>query len=301
MQSAASVEVLIVSYNARDELQQTLQTLLEHPPPSPLDMRVSVFDNASADGSPEMVSEQFPEVALIRSEANLGFGRAMNELARVSTADYLMLLNSDVVVTGDLISPMLRALEDFPAAVAAGPRLVSSDGQVQYSANQLPSLRYEAAKLIRGTRLGRLVRRWFDARALVDEVHRTQRIGELSDPWESDSVWATCWLISRADFHDLGLFDESFPLYDEDLDFCVRAKARGKTLLYVPEVELVHLGGASSTAEVKSASMIAARRHYYEVHHGRWAALRFDAYLRVLPAAAALVAAVPRPRVWNRS
>jgi N-acetylglucosaminyl-diphospho-decaprenol L-rhamnosyltransferase len=248
-----------------------------------------------------MVGNSFPGVGLIKSDTNLGFGRAMNELAQRSTADYLMLLNSDVVVSTDLASPLIAALDAFPDAVAAGPRLVSPDGQVQYSANELPSLGYEVAKVIRGTRLGRLARRLLDADAVVDQVHRTARIRAAGAAWESEFVWATCWLMRRSTVKELGLFDESFPLYDEDLDFCVRAKARGRTVVYVPGVELVHLGGASSTAAVKSASMIAARRHYYEIHHGRWAARRFDAYLRVLPAVVALVAAIPRPRSWRPS
>lgn len=285
-----------MSFNAREELRATLATLLAHaPPPSRLELRVSVYDNASGDESAAMVADEFPQVTSVRAGMNIGFARAMNALAARSRADYLLLLNSDVIVEGDLISPLVTELDARPDAVAVGPRLVYPGGAVQYSANRFPTLVYEYARLIRGTRLGRLLSWLLDCDAVVRHVHQIAETDGRRLPWEPDFVWATCWLMRRSDFVLQGLFDESFPLYDEDLDFCMRARAQGRTLLYVPGVELVHVGGASSTGDHKRRLMIAARRHYYLRHRGRPAAMLYTAGLRVIPMLVRGVAAVPVP------
>ena len=288
------MEVLIVSFNSVDELRQTLSTLLEHTPAPPIEMTVAVLDNASADGSADMVGDEFPQIRLVRSTTNLGFGKATNQLAATSEADYLFLLNSDIVVTQDVVSPLVNALRQAPDVVVSAPRLQFPNGDLQYSANRFPSLSYEFARIIKGTRLARLISGLFDAETTVNYVHCVGPVKDTHRPWQPDSIWATAWLMRRADIVRYGLFDESFPLYDEDLDFCVRAKARGKKLVYLPDASLIHLGGASSTAARKSAAMRAARHHYYEVHHGRFSAICFDMLEHGLPAIVALVAALPR-------
>lgn len=284
-----------MSFNTKEELRETLTTLTANAPlAASLELRISVLDNASSDGSPEMVKQAFPQVTLVRSETNLGFGPAMNELAARSSADYLLLLNSDVVVAGDLISPLVRELERNPLAIVAGPRLVWPGGQIQYSANHFPTLPYEYARLIRDTRLGRLLGRIFDYERIVRRTHRVDETHELRSPWEPDSIWATCWLMRRADIAEHGLFDKTFSLYDEDLDFCRRAKRRGRRMLYVPGVELVHVGGASSTSNSKAEQMSSARRRYYLRHHGWLAAALYSTGIRLLSVLARGVEALAR-------
>lgn len=288
------MDVLIVSFNAKEQLWVTLATLLAHAPQrSRLELRVSVYDNASSDGSADMVADHFPQVTVLRADTNRGFARAMNALATRSSAEYLLLLNSDVIVERDLISPLVTELNARPDAVAVGPRLVYPGGAIQYSANHFPTLTYEYAKLIKGTRVGRLLRGLFDSEAVVRRVHQIAETERRSLPWEPDFVWATCWLLRRSDVVARGLFDETFPLYDEDLDFCMRARAHGRTMLYVPGVELVHLGGTSSTSDSKRRLMITARRRYYRRHYGRLAAMLYVAGLDVIPMLVRGVAAVP--------
>src|SRR4051812_9173213 len=115
-----TVDVLIVSFNTKDVLRDALVSVFEHPPPAAVaELRVSVLDNASDDGSADMVAEEFPQVRLIRSDVNLGFGRANNRLAATSDADYVLLLNSDILLREDVIAPLLWALEDDPRIVAS--------------------------------------------------------------------------------------------------------------------------------------------------------------------------------------
>jgi GT2 family glycosyltransferase len=295
---ACTVDVLVVSLNTKDALRETLRTVIAHQPPGDVaQLRVRVFDNGSVDGSQEMVRTEFPSVDLTLSHENVGFGRANNRLAASSTADYLLLLNSDVVLKQDIVSPLSRALESDRTAIAAGPRLVYPTGQVQYSAGLLPDLSYEFAHAMKGTRLGRALRRIFDSDRKVAEIHQVASTLQNRGTRETDFLWATCWLIRHSDVSREGLFDEAFPMYDEDLDFCLRARRRGRKLLYVPEAELVHLGGASSgSSGAKLRLMRSARRRYYEKHHGRLAATCYMLGTWAIAYTARFVSAIPRPQ-----
>jgi N-acetylglucosaminyl-diphospho-decaprenol L-rhamnosyltransferase len=287
-----SVEVLIVSYNARELLADCLKSIITHKPdPNVAHLTVRVLDNGSSDGSAEMIARQFPAVSLERARYNLGFARASNHLANSSTADYLLLLNPDTRWTRDLVEPLIEALSDSPLAVAVGPRLEWPDGTPQPSAQRFPTLGYELAVIIRGTHCARLVRRLWDVDRLINHIE-WQEI-DWSCRQAVPSLWATCWLMRRQDVAALGLFDERYVTYDEDLDFCRRMNARGRTCVYEPRVALVHVGGGSSDESVKGELMRRGRRLYYSLHQGRGAAFMYG---RGLPALRRLHAAQARLR-----
>ncbi len=294
------MDALIVSFNTREAVRDTLTSLLRHPPPADVaELRVSVFDNDSSDGSADMIAREFPDARLVLSAVNLGFGRANNRLASTSTADYLLLLNSDMILTEDIVSPLMRALGEDPRLIAAGPRLVHPDGRVQYSAHRLPTLSYEFAQAVRGRRLGRVVGPMFDSQKRIDAVHEWTLTDERVDPRTPEFLWATCWLVRRADVAAEGLFDEAFPMYDEDLDFCHRARQRGRTLRYVPSAEIVHVGGLSSkTSADKLRLMTRARHRYYRRHHGLLTAALYAGGVPVVERLALLLETIPRPRPW---
>lgn len=276
------VEALIVSYNTRDILRDCLRSLEAFPPAGDVELRVAVLDNASADGSADMVAAEFPAVRLVRSDVNLGFGKANNRLAFTSAADHLLLLNSDTVLVEDLVAPLLRELEGHPDAALAGPRLEFPDGRVQYSSQAFPRMRYEVARGLRGSRVERALRRLHSLRAEIARVQQEDRAGEPATR-ATDFLWATCWLISAADARATGLFDESFPIYDEDLDLCRRLREAGRAVLYVPSVRLIHLGGSSSASlGAKNQLEEAARERYYARHHGRAAKTGYVLLRRVL-------------------
>ena len=276
-----SVDVLIVSYNTCGLLQDCLVSIEEHlPPADEIDLRVSVFDNASSDGSAEMVAQSFPAFNITRSDVNEGFGKANNRLAETSTADYLLLLNSDTVWRSDIVTPLLRELRSQPDAAIVGPRLIFPDGRVQLSSQLAPTLAYELAVALKGTKLRHLGPFW-NASRVIEET-RQSALMESTAARRTEFLWATCWLMSRADVERYGLFDPGFPLYDEDLDACNRFRAYGRAIVYKPEVELVHVGGASSNADVKLALMQNARARYYRVHRGRVAELLYRVVIPLL-------------------
>jgi hypothetical protein len=269
-----TVEALIVSYETRELLRQTIETLIAHPPrPQVAGLSIAVFDNASADGSADLVQSEWPSVRLVRSGENVGFAAANNRLAATSTASHVLLLNSDVIVIEDIVTPLLRALTADPAAVVAGPRLTFEDGAPQHSSQDFPTLRFEAARALHGTKIGGALRPVFDTGAVISAA-RQHHLDAEREPRRTGFLWATCWLIARADIAD-GLFDESYVTYDEDLDFCRRQAERGRSALFVPGAHLIHLGGASSTSDAKAAMMRRGRRRYFDQHQGRAAALAY--------------------------
>jgi GT2 family glycosyltransferase len=291
------VEAIIVSYNTHDVLGEMLRSLFRnYPSPDVARFEVTVVDNGSTDGSAEMVATEFPAANLIRLEENLGFGHANNVAALRSTADFLLLMNSDVILRADIVSPLLAAVDEDPKAVLAGPRLIFPDGQVQDSAQCFPTVQFEFALVLSGTRLGRILRPVIDSEAIVQRVRERSLTERRVEDRRPQFVWATCWLIRTSIAQSLGLFRAEFPMYDEDLDFCQRAMRSGWSLRYVPCVELVHLGGASSSSTVKALRMASARRRYYRIHRGRVAAAVYRAGMVAVPLLVRLVAALPPVR-----
>lgn len=280
--SHPTVEVLIVSFNTRAVLQETLQSLLSHlPPRDAVTVTVAVLDNASSDGSAAMVASDFPDVRLIRSEENIGFARANNRLSATSAAEFVLLLNPDVIVESDFISPLLRILDADPGTGVVGPRLLGSDGEPQPSSQHFPSLRFEFARSLAGTKLAAALRPIFDCERVSREIV-TQPRSDSRAPYVTEFLWATCWLLRRTDISRFGLFDERFVTYDEDLDFCRRMWERGQQAVCVPSATVVHLGGRSSTLRRKAQLERRGRARYYGRYYGRLAGVAYVVMTRTV-------------------
>ena len=233
-----------------------------------------------------MVEHDFPSVRLVRSPVNLGFGIATNRLAATSTATHLLLLNPDTRVEGPLVGPLLGALEADPAIAVAGRGWCSRTARSRRPASASRRWRFELARELRGTRLrgaapGGLRRGGVLPTTGALELVRTR--GRTTPT----SLWATCWLLRRADVEATGLLDPRFPVYDEDLELCSRLRERGRRLVYVPDAEVVHLGGASSTSARKQQLVRAGRARWYRRHRGPAAALAYTAIVRAADAARA--------------
>jgi GT2 family glycosyltransferase len=273
--SVPTVEVLIVSFNTRAVLRECLRSLLSHlPPRDDAAVTVAVLDNASTDGSADMVAAEFPDVRLIRSAENVGFARGNNRLSATSAADYVLLLNSDVVVQSDFISPLLRTLASDAGIGVVGPRLLDTAGGIQPSSQRFPGLRFEFARSLEGTKLAAALRPVFDCERISKEIV-DQPPSDSGRPYDTEFLWATCWLLRRSDISTFGLFDEAFITYDEDLDFCRRLWERGERVVFVPSASIVHLGGRSSTSSRKAQLERRGRIRYYARHSGRLAAAAY--------------------------
>ena len=268
MPEPATLTIVIVSYNVRDDLDACLRSIVGAT--GPHRTHVVVVDNSSQDGTPAMLRDRWPDVQLIEAGGNLGFSRANNLGIRATSSEFVLLLNPDTVVSKTAIPALVSTLRSRPDAAIAAPRIVDADNVPElsfgYAISPLGELRQKIIGTLhqRGIGAGRtLVERW-------------SRIAGARE-WVSGA----CLLARRADLDAVGLFDERYFMYTEDVDLCVEMRKRGRQVLFVPDAQIVHLRGRSVTRN-PDAERLRRRSHlaYYEKHHRAWAPL-LRAYLRV--------------------
>ncbi len=251
--------ILIVSHNARRDLERCLESLFDRPPA--LAHEVIVIDNASSDGSAEAVRARWPHVQQIEVGANVGFARANNIGFRESRSELVLLLNSDTIVPPGAIDRLVAVLREHPDAAIVGPRLVDGQGRPELS-------------------FGRMMSPWSDlTQKLVMRLHE-RGFPPVSDwvkaqtsrPRLVDWVSGACLLVRRADADAAGLLDERYFMYCEDVDFCAAVRSLGRQVRFTPAISIVHLRGRS-VAAAPAATEGAYRRSqlaFYQKHHGRW-------------------------------
>jgi GT2 family glycosyltransferase len=261
--------IVIVSFNVRADLERCLGSIAAAPPS--LAFEIVVVDNSSGDGSPDMVAQRFPAVRLVRLTTNRGFAAGCNAGIRATTGSLVLLLNPDTVAPPGAIDALCARLRAAPDAAVAGPRLVDGDGLPELSFGRMIS---PAAELRQKTLTALLARRTGWA---VRYVSRLTSIEHHPD-WVSGA----CLLVRREAAEAVGLLDERFFLYTEDVDLCAAVRRTGARVLFTPVTELVHLRGRSR-ASASSASARAYRASqvaFYEKHLPRWAPW-LKRYLRV--------------------
>ena len=270
------IAIITVSYNTRELLASCLASALEGLERSGLEGRIWVVDNASADGSPVLVRERFPQVYLIAHDVNLGFA-AGNNLALETMGfgskilpRHVLFLNPDTRVVGDALGTLVRFLDDTPGAGAVGPRLVHDDGSFQHSAFAFPGLAqifldfFPIHHRLTSSRLnGRYPRSRYEA----------------GRPFEVDHPLGAALTVRGQTLAEVGSFDERFFMYCEEIDLCRRIKKAGWDVYCVPEAEIVHLV-AQSTQQFRDRMFVAlwqSRFLMYKKHESqafRWAARR---------------------------
>jgi GT2 family glycosyltransferase len=222
---------------------------------------IVVVDNASSDGS-AAAARAWPDVRVIEAGGNLGFARANNIAIRATAGEFVLLLNSDTIVPLRAIDGLVADLRTHPDAGIVGPRLVAGDGRPEISFGHMVSpwaeLRQKTLGWCYQHRWGWVVRR-------VEVVTRQERY--------ADWVSGACLLVRRADAEAVGLLDERYFMYMEDVDFCAAIRGRGTRVRFTPAIEIVHLRGRS--VETNRPAINAAYRRsqvaFYEKHHPGWA------------------------------
>jgi len=255
------VTAVIVSYNTRELLLAGLASLRGVTCP----LEVVVVDNASADGSAEAVRAQYPDVYLIASPENGGFSKANNLGIRAADAAYVLVLNSDAAVQPGAVEAMVDLLHRRRDVAIVGPRTLSPDGtiQVSFGPDLTPWNELRQRRLVHGVKARRpwALRR---AHALASVEHEPA--------WVSGS----CFLARRDVLEEVGLFDEGFFLYEEDVDLCVRVRKAGYRVVFTPTATVVHhLGRSMETASTRAREEYKkSHLRFYEKHnHPLWARL----------------------------
>jgi N-acetylglucosaminyl-diphospho-decaprenol L-rhamnosyltransferase len=264
------VSVAIVSFNTREELASCLSALFQRTKLRPLD--VIVADNASTDGSLEMLEERFPEVRTIRCGANLGFAKASNRCWREASQNLVLFLNSDAIVSEDAVDRMAAVMEGRERVGAVGPLLRNEDGTIQVSFGRMHGLVSEFLQkcLNRGYAEGKGPLRGYITRLYADERN-------------PDWVSGACLMTRRDLLEQVGGFDENFFLYSEDVDLCARLRAIGATIVFTPRAEVTHLRGRSTARNTEKTIFEShrSRLYFYSKHFGRRRLLLLKSYLRV--------------------
>ncbi len=227
------LSIVVVSFNTRQLLQNCLESVLRHA--GSLRLEIFVVDNASCDGSAELVAERFPGVRLIRNAENRGFATANNQALAQAGGRYAMLLNSDTVVRPGALTELVRFMDDHPRAGYCGPRLLNGDGSLQPSARRFPTI-WSTAWAATGLAL-----RCPGSRHALD-LHAGQAVAE---PFRADWLTGACLMVRAEAMRQVGVLDEGYFMYFEETQWCRRLVAAGWEGWYVPTAEVVHFGGGS--------------------------------------------------------
>ena len=296
------VSVIIVNWNVRDEVCACVEAALaDDSKPS---LEIIVVDNASSDGSVEALRQRFPSVRTVANEQNVGFASACNQAAALSRGAYLLLLNPDTRVFRGAIARLARYLDERPCVGGVGPKLLSADGSVQKScARRFPSVhgwlfhRLQLTKLLpRNPYVASWEMGWWD--------HLSER--------EVECLSGACLMTPRAVFQQLGGLDTSLPMYFEDMEYCLRLMRRRLSVHYLPEAEVLHLGGKSSDKNLSATAILSARavERFVTMRDGPFARVRFrvavafSSIIRALAISGAILARAlagwPRGRWFTR-
>lgn len=258
---APELSVVIVNWNTRDILRGCLASVARHLADVPLE--VIVVDNASSDGSAEMVAQEFPQARLVRNLENVGFARANNQAMRVARGAWFLLLNSDTVLSDGSVAALVRTAKAQPGVGLAHCRLVFEGGGLQHTTYRFPTI---GLALLEDFGLYKLLPR-----------HRRGEI-LLGGYWDQDHERDVDWvagafmLLPRRVFEQTGGFSEAYFMYGEDMEWCYRIRDAGWRIRYYPQASLTHLDHSSAAirwGDRRVAICIGRQVDIYELRHGR--------------------------------
>ena len=253
------VSVVVVSFNVRNLLETCLASLKSAS--SGLDLEIVVVDNGSSDGSAELIRRRFPDVKLIESATNLGYGGAINLGARAARGGYLLVLNSDTEMREGAIKHLVDVLNIQVDVAVAGPRLRYPNASTQSSRRRYPG---PLTALLEST----VLQRWWPSSPVLNRYYVLDRPNERQDV---DWLVGACLLVRRSAFEEVGGFDERFTMYSEELDLCHRIRDRGYRVSFEPAAEVIHHEGRSSEQNLarRNREFAESKSRYFEKYFGK--------------------------------
>ena len=229
------LSVVFLSYNTRDLTEQALRTVLDAA--EGMEVEIFVVDNASHDGSADMVAEKFPAVKLLRNEDNVGFAAGNNVALRQVVGEYVLIINTDTIVRRDTLRALAGFLDEHPEVGACGCKILDPDGTLQLDSRRgFPS---PMAAFCKMSGLSRL----FPDHPSISRYHMTYLDPEQTA--EVEVLSGSCMMVRKAAMDQVGLLDEDYFMYGEDIDWCYRIHKAGWKIFYVPTTEIIHFRGES--------------------------------------------------------
>ena len=248
---AIDVSIIIVNWNTRDLLRNCLQSITAQ---TSAPHEIIVVDNASRDGSADMVKTEFPDVILIANSGNAGFAAANNQGLRISRGRTVLLLNPDTLILDGAIDQMLGWLDRHPGVGCVGCQVLEGPGVIQRTCFADPTLLNFVMVEFGLMRLARWVpffgRSWY-----TDWDRKSER--------EVDVVSGMFMLVPRTVMNEVGLLDDAFFVYGEESDWCRRIRKAGYTCVFSPEAQIIHLdGGSKSTSQIRSRMYVQIQKSH---------------------------------------
>lgn len=256
------LSIVIVSWNTKELLRECLKSVYQYT--SGITFEVFVVDNASSDGSADMVQELFPQVHVIPNDYNAGFSKANNQAIRVSKGRYIALLNPDTLLIEDVFSPLIKYSDQHEKIGAIGPKILCKDGKtIQYAcARKLPNLYFS----------------FCSQSGLKNKFPRSRMFcGTDMSYWDHESsrsvecLSGACMVVRENAIDNVGLMDENQFMYADEIDWCKRFIDAGWQVYYYAGVRIIHYGGESSK-QMKGFGTIETSKatwYYYRKHKGR--------------------------------
>lgn len=243
------LSIVIVNFNTCQLLKDCLASVFNQT--RDLDFEVLVVDNASNDNSVEMVKKEFPTVKLITNFKNLGFAKANNLALRQSRGEFILLLNSDTFVLDNAVTKMVKFMKENPDVGIVGPKLLNPDKSPQPSIGQFLNLWASFLWLIGAERLGL-------TRSSPGKIR------------ETDWVSGACFMVRREVLTRVGLLDENFFMYLEEMELCYRAKNAGFKIYFYPEAQVLHLVRGSGERKQAILEIYKSLNYFYQKHKSKW-------------------------------
>jgi GT2 family glycosyltransferase len=234
-----SLSIVIISYNARKLLRDCINSVKENV--RDLDYEIIVVDNASGDGSAEMVESEYKKIRLIRNAENAGFSKANNQAIKIASGKYIALLNSDTLIKKTVMETLVNFMEMHAGVAAAGPTILNFDGTLQSIGMGFPNVIDTVLHIMRIDRI-------------LHWIRSTKfRYKKPFAPFKVDCVSGCCILLRKQVIEKIGDLSEDFEFYFEETEWCYRAEKRGYETWCVPSVEIYHLGSGSKKLEAAKA------------------------------------------------
>ena len=260
------ISIILVNYNGVDVIVDCLRSLQQFLHTIPYE--IIVVDNASQDGSPDLIESNFPQVQLLQEQKNWGFGVGNNLAAKVAKGEFLFLLNTDTQLTSDILPSLIRLMKEYPDVGIIGPKLLNPDESLQLSTAWKISIAGEYKTLQQ-------------LKAYENPQHRAAVEQKFEAAQAVDIVVGAAFLIRKSLFDQLGGFDETFFMYFEESDLCQRARELGWKVLYTPEVSVIHIRGYSvdKVSDRMNLEYRKSQLYYYQKHRPLWEQIVLRLYL----------------------
>jgi len=270
------LSIIIVNYNVEHHLRECLQSIYRNT--KGISLEIIIVDNNSTDGSVDMVKSEFPEVKLIENCQNLGFAKGANQGLRENKGRYILLLNPDTIVLPNALDKMVEFMDENPRTGALGCKLLYPDGSLQPSCRSFPTL---ITAFFENTGL----EKFFPKNKLVAKY----KMGywDYNDLREVDQPMGSALMIRREVIEQVGLLDERFYMFFEEVDLCFRVKKRGWKIYFTPSVQIIHYGGQSARPTMPKMMIqgYKSKHKFFRKHYGilsEWIVKQMDIWGLIL-------------------